>query len=53
MKKIAYDENKTISFMAKTNSNKKGNGANIKINLLNSKKENILNSKFIKFNKFN
>jgi len=45
MKKIAYDENKTISFMAKTHKDKKGNGANIKISLLNSKNENILNGK--------
>ena len=35
MKKIAYDENKTISFMAKTNKDKKGNGANIKMSLIN------------------
>lgn len=45
MKKIAYDENKLISFMAKTDKDQKGNGANIKISLLNSKNENILNGK--------
>lgn len=51
MKKIAYDENKTISFMAKTDKDNKGNAANIKITLSDSSNnQNILNGK-IKINK--
>jgi len=42
MKKLADDEDKTVSFMSKLSS-EQGNSANIKISLQDDKNNNLLN----------
>ncbi len=46
MKKIADDEDKSISFMAKPYSSYEGNSANIKLTFTDKEGKNLFNGKY-------